>query len=146
MAAGLTLAEDQFDLFTRAFDEEVRRHLSLEHLQGVIQSDGDVAASELNLETAEQLRFAGPWGQSFPEPVFDGVFTIKSKRIVGEKHLKLVLQPRDSELNIDAIAFNITDENWPENTQQALMAYRLDVNTFRGQTSLQLMVDHIEPC
>ena len=146
MAAGLTLAEDQFDLFIRAFDEEVRRHLSLEHLQGVIQSDGDVAASELNLETAEQLRFAGPWGQSFPEPVFDGVFTIKSKRIVGEKHLKLVLQPRDSELNIDAIAFNITDENWPENTQQALMAYRLDVNTFRGQTSLQLMVDHIEPC
>ena len=146
MAAGLSLTEEHYDLFSRAFDEEVRRHLSLEHLQGVIQSDGDLAASELNLEMAEQLRFAGPWGQSFPEPVFDGIFTIISKRIVGEKHLKLTVQPQDSNLNVDAIAFNTTDENWPENTLQAVMAYRLDVNSFRGQTSLQLMVDHIEPC
>jgi single-stranded-DNA-specific exonuclease len=145
MAAGLTITEDKYDVFTKAFDDEVRRHLSAEQLQGVILSDGDLLASELNLETAEQLRFAGPWGQAFPEPVFDGVFRIMSKRIVGEKHLKLSLQPENSNAVIDAIAFNTTDEDWSNNTQYVTVAYRLDINHFRGQQSLQLMVEHIEP-
>jgi single-stranded-DNA-specific exonuclease len=63
----------------------------------------------LNLELAEQLRAAGPWGQRFPEPLFDGVFVVKSQRIVGEKHLKLRLGLPGEILHmqIEAIAFNV---------------------------------------
>jgi len=146
MAAGLSIHSENYDLFASAFNEEVKKHLNNDDLQGLIMSDGELSESELNLQTAEQLRYAGPWGQSFPEPVFDGVFTIINKRIVAEKHLKLTLQPQNSDLTIDAIAFNTTDEKWPKSSQQANCAYRLDVNEFRGQQNLQLMLEHIEPC
>ena len=150
MAAGLTIAESDYELFTRAFDDEVRTHLNEDDLHGVIMSDGELSAAEFTLTTAEELRYAGPWGQTFPEPVFDGVFTVKSRRIVGEKHLKMSLQPQGSNIEIDAIAFNTTDESWGTQSasliQQANVAYRLDVNVFRGNKSLQLMVEHIELC
>ena len=146
MAAGLTIAEADYELFTNAFDEEVRLHLCEDDLQGIVMSDGELLDSEFSMNTAEELRYAGPWGQAFQEPVFDGLFNIINKRIVAEKHLKLSLQPVDSSLEIDAIAFNVTDEEWPEHTLQANIAFRLDVNVFRGNKSLQLMVEHIEPC
>jgi len=146
MAAGLTIAESDYEHFTQTFDEEVRRHLNEDDLHGVILSDGELLESELSMKTAEELRFAGPWGQTFQEPVFDGVFNIINKRIVGEKHLKLSLQPINSRLEIDAIAFNTTDEEWSAEQKQAKVAYRLDVNVFRGNKNLQLMVEHIEPC
>ncbi len=146
MAAGLTIAEADYELFSNAFDEEVSRHLCEDDLQGIVMSDGELLDSEFSMNTAEELRYAGPWGQAFQEPVFDGLFNIINKRIVAEKHLKLSLQPVDSSLEIDAIAFNATDEEWPEHTLQANVAFRLDVNVFRGNKSLQLMVEHIEPC
>lgn len=146
MAAGLTIAEENYDLFTQAFDEVVRAHLTIDDLHEILLSDGELLEPELTMKTAEELRYAGPWGQTFQEPVFDGVFTIINKRIVGENHLKLSLQPEKSNLVIDAIAFNTTDESWPADTKQANLAYRLDINTFRGQSNLQLMVDFIEPC
>ena len=146
MAAGLTIAESDYEHFTQTFDKEVRRHLNEDDLQGVILSDGELLESEFSMKTAEELRFAGPWGQTFQEPVFDGVFNIINKRIVGEKHLKLSLQPVNSRLEIDAIAFNTTDEDWSVEQTQAKVAYRLDVNVFRGNKNLQLMVEHIEPC
>ncbi len=146
MAAGLTIAEVDYDLFAQAFDDEVRRHLNEDDLQGVILSDGELLESEFNMTLAEELRYAGPWGQTFQEPVFDGVFNIINKRIVAEKHLKLSLQPVDSNIEIDAIAFNVTDEDWAPELSQAKVAFRLDVNEFRGNKSLQLMVEHIEPC
>lgn len=146
MAAGLTIAEIDYDLFTQSFNEEVKRHLNEDDLHGVIMSDGELLESEFSMTTAEELRYAGPWGQTFQEPVFDGVFNIINKRIVGEKHLKLSLQPVNSSLEIDAIAFNTTDEEWSSEQNQANVAFRLDVNVFRGNRSLQLMVEHIEPC
>lgn len=150
MAAGLTIAEQDYALFTQAFDDEVRQHLDENDLHGVIMSDGELSSAELTMQTAEELRYAGPWGQTFPEPVFDGIFSIINKRIVGENHLKLSLQAQDSGLEIDAIAFNMTDEKWqpalPGQVQKVKIAYRLDVNVFRGSQSLQLMVEHIEPC
>ena len=146
MAAGLTIAEADYKLFTESFDKEVRRHLNDDDLHGVIMSDGELLSSEFSMTTAEELRFAGPWGQTFQEPVFDGVFNIINKRIVGEKHLKLSLQPIDSNLEIDAIAFNTTDEEWSPQQTQVKVAYRLDVNVFRGNKNLQLMVEYIEPC
>lgn len=145
MAAGLSIAQNDYEVFTNAFDKEVRRHLNDDDLRGVIMSDGELLSSEFSMATAEELRFAGPWGQTFQEPVFDGVFNIINKRIVGEKHLKLSLQPENSQLEIDAIAFNVTDEDWAPDVKKAEVAFRLDVNVFRGNKSLQLMVDHIEP-
>ncbi len=146
MAAGLTIKRENLDAFQRAFDEEVRRHLGPEDLQGVIWSDGELAPSELNLDVAEQLKMGGPWGQAFPEPVFDGDFKVVNRRIVGERHLKLLLQTPCGSQRIDAIAFNTTDEEWPAGTEQVRTAFKLDVNEYNGRRSAQLLVDYIEPC
>ena len=145
MAAGMSLALEDFERFREAFDAEVRRHLSPEDLRREILSDGELADDELNLDLAEALRAGGPWGQGFPEPMFDGVFDLVSKRIVGEKHLKLVLRPEGGEQAIDAIAFNTVDDDWPVGVGQVELAYRLDVNEFNGKRSAQLMVEHIVP-
>jgi single-stranded-DNA-specific exonuclease len=144
MAAGLTLALADFERFSTAFDEEVRRHLRPEDLRREILSDGALTETELNLELAQTLRDAGPWGQGFPEPLFDGEFELVNKRIVGEKHLKLVLRPPGSQQAIDAIAFNTVDDDWPPEVGRVALAYRLDVNEFNGRRSAQLMVEHIE--
>jgi len=145
MAAGLSLPVENLARFSAAFDEQVRQLVSDEDLQGIIMSDGELTEKELNLEFAEKLRNAGPWGQSFPEPAFDGEFEIVSKKVLGDKHLKLMLRLPDSPGCIDAIAFNMTDEEWPAGTRHIRLAYRLDVNEFQGRKSAQLMVEQIEP-
>jgi single-stranded-DNA-specific exonuclease len=146
MAAGLTLPRDSYDAFSQAFVEEVSRHAEDVHLQAVIESDGELNADDFQLELATELRFAGPWGQHFPEPMFDGRFQIVSQRLVGEKHLKLVLMPTGSSTAVDAIAFNIDLDVWPdEKIDQVEIAYRLDVNEFRGRQTVQLMVEHLVP-
>ncbi len=145
MAAGLTIDADQLSTFQQAFDHEVQQHLSREQLRGVIHSDGELNSEEFNQTTAELLRHASPWGQAFPEPVFDGVFTLQAKRIVGEKHLKVQLAHPELQQAIDGIAFNQTDEVWPANVKKVNVAYQLDINEFRGKRSLQLIIRHIEP-
>ncbi len=146
MAAGLSIPRDRYEEFARAFVEEVDRHAEDVHLQAVIESDGELAEEELQLELATELRFAGPWGQHFPEPLFDGRFNILSQRLVGQKHLKMVLALPGSARAIDAIAFNIDLDTWPnEAVSQADIAYRLDVNEYRGRRSLQLMVEYLKP-
>lgn len=144
MAAGLTLPRQNLAAFSMAFDQEVRRHLAPEDLRGVILSDGELAPEELNLDMAELLRSAGPWGQAFPEPLFDGLFEIVSRRIVGERHLKLVLATPGHDSLLDAIAFNTDDQTLSRDTTRAHVAYKLDVNEYRGQRSAQLLVEHIE--
>jgi len=139
MAAGMTLKSGDLTAFEVAFNEELRRCVDSELLQDVIHSDGELSHHELTLELAETLRGAGPWGQTFPEPVFDGVFNIVQQRIVGEKHLKLVLQPEGSSITIDAIAFNHSETVG----DQLHAAYRLDVNDYQGRRTVQLMIEHI---
>ena len=147
MAAGLTLPRACYDDFAAAFVEEVERHAQDVHLQAVIESDGELSEAEFQLELATQLRFAGPWGQHFPEPVFDGRFAVVSQRLVGEKHLKLVLTPVGGNCLLDAIAFNIDPDIWPNSAvAEVELAYRLDVNEFRGRQSVQLMVEHLVAC
>ncbi|HCH50177.1 MAG TPA: single-stranded-DNA-specific exonuclease RecJ [Proteus sp.] len=147
MAAGLSLEEDKFTLFQQHFSSLMAELVSKEQLQGVILSDGELTDSQLTLPTAEMLREAGPWGQAFPEPLFDGKFQLLKPRIVGEKHLKMILQPLNSNLLIDAIAFNIDRNVWPDNSIKMVeIAYRLDINEFRGQRNPQLLVEHIWPC
>jgi len=143
MAAGLTLQRDKFADFSAAFDEQVRGILDEGQLHGVVLSDGQLQSHELGLDLAEQLREAGPWGQAFPEPVFDGEFEVTQRRVVGGSHLKLQLRIPDTRQEIDAIAFNTTDEGWPEQARVQL-AYRLDVNEWRGNRQAQLVVEHIE--
>jgi single-stranded-DNA-specific exonuclease len=145
MAAGLSLEKENFQSFARAFDEEVKRVSNEDLLQGVILSDGELSATDFQLELAEQLRNAGPWGQGFPEPVFDGEFQLVNKRILGEKHIKMVLRPPSSDQIVDAIAFNAVEHGWDTDNEIIRVAYRLDVNEFRGQRSLQLMVEYMEP-
>jgi single-stranded-DNA-specific exonuclease len=124
----------------------VARHAQEVHLQAVIESDGELSPEDFQLDLATRLRFAGPWGQHFPEPVFDGRFRLVDQRLVGEKHLKMVLALPGSEALVDAIAFNVDTDCWPDlAAEQVEIAYRLDVNEFRGQRSVQLVVEHLEP-
>jgi single-stranded-DNA-specific exonuclease len=146
MAAGLTLAEADFPVFAEAFDTEVRRQLHAEDLTGRLLSDGALAVEEFHLELARALRHAGPWGQHFPEPLFHGVFQLAEQRVVGERHLKVVLKSECGTVKLDGIAFGVDREVWPNPTVRWVeLAYKLDVNEYRGQETVQLMIAHIEP-
>ena len=144
MAAGLSLAESDLPAFEAAFRDEPQRRLDSDTLTDVLESDGALQAEEFNLELAELLRSAGPWGQGFPEPLFDGVFTVLQQRVVGEHHLKLVLRPDDGTQALDAIAFNQAADHPLQTGQRVRLAYRLDSNEYRGLLGLQLVVEWIE--
>ena len=107
----------------------------------MVYSDGELSGRELSLETAQLLRDASPWGQGFPEPVFEGNFDVLSHRVVGQRHMKMTLRPQGDDKEIDAIAFNTPE--LPEPCRQLHMAYRLDVNEFRGRVSAQLIIEYI---
>ena len=144
MAAGLTILESQLDAFSLAFDAAVRKVLDEDALQGVLLSDGELQPHELTLDTAEILRAGGPWGQQFPEPTFDGSFRLLHQKLVAGKHLKMMVEPLAGGSIIDAIAFNVDLKRWPDaSVQQIELVYRLDVNEFRGNRSVQLMVEHL---
>ena len=127
MAAGLSLKQADLPIFAEAFDQEVRSLLTHDDLSSTVLSDGYLCADDHTIDNAKLLNTVQPWGQEFPEPVFDGEFTIVQQRIVGQKHLKLVLQNQDVNTQVfDAIAFNIDPEQWPdESVKQAKVAYRL---------------------
>jgi single-stranded-DNA-specific exonuclease len=148
MAAGMSLEHKNFGAFAQAFDEEVRRQLSDEDLTALLVSDGELSAQDFTIAIASQLREAGPWGQHFPEPLFDGEFYLIQQRLVGEKHLKMVLSmDAAGKQLVDAIAFNVDLQLWPNPaTTRARLVYRLDVNEFRGKQSVQLMVEYLEAC
>src|SRR5690554_4929099 len=146
MAAGLTINKQHYEAFAEAFDAQVRSQLTADDLTGCIYSDGCLADHEFDMQLAQQLRHAGPWGQRFPEPLFHGDFKILSQRLVGERHLKMVLQSSRSAPPVDAIAFNIDVDVWPNpNILEARVAYTLDVNEFRGNETLQLIVSSLTP-
>ena len=144
MAAGLSLPQAHYAAFAAAFDAEVRRQLSEDDLTGRLLSDGSLSIEEFHLDLAKALRHAGPWGQHFPEPLFHGVFQVVQQRLVGDKHLKLVLKTECGSVELDAIAFNIDRELWPNASVRWVgVAYKLDVNEFRGRESVQLMIAHL---
>lgn len=146
MAAGLSLARDQLERFQTVFDDVVRQKITEADLQAQLLSDGDLREDELSLTLAQALRDAGPWGQHFPEPLFDGEFYLQQQRLVGEKHLKMVVSCSErSQVLFDAIAFNVDLALWPnQHARKVRLAYRLDINEFRGRTNLQLVVDYVE--
>jgi single-stranded-DNA-specific exonuclease len=144
MAAGMSMQLHDYPVFALAFDEVVARHLNNVDLDQKIYTDGQLTEKDMTLAFTEELNEAGTWGQSFPEPVFDGVFDVMQCKIVGQQHLKFVLRFPMSDLLIDAIAFFVeSPENWL-GTRSIHSAYKLGVNEFRGNRSLQLMLQYIE--
>ena len=144
MAAGLSLEEERFPEFQQRFGDLVTEWLDPSLLQGEIVSDGPLETTDMTLEVAQMLREAGPWGQMFPEPLFDGRFRLLQQRLVGERHLKVMLEPAGGGPLIDGIAFNVDTTRWPDNgVREVEIAYKLDINEFRGNRSLQLIIDNI---
>ena len=145
MAAGLSLARDDLDRFKQALNDTVAEALGHIAPERTAESDGALAPGDFGLLLAEQLASGGPWGQHFPEPLFDGRFSVLSHRIVGEKHLKLTVDADGTE--IEGIAFNIDVPQWLATPLKAFHAlYRLDVNEYRGERRPQLVIESFWPC
>jgi single-stranded-DNA-specific exonuclease len=147
MAAGLTLERAQLDRFAPAFDAEVKRCMMGLSATDAVETDGELSANEIALETAQALRAGGPWGQAFPEPSFDGLFSIRSARLIGERHLKMWVEVPRSGRAFDAIAFNHVEQGaaFVPPAGLAHLVYRLEVNEYQGERRLQLLVDHVLP-
>lgn len=145
MAAGLTIMCENFNRFSSMFDNEVKQHMGTGDLEGAIITDGGLNPGEINMGLAEEINHGGPWGQEFPEPSFDGIFEIMERRIVGERHLKMLVKPAGDKDIYDAIAFYNTDEEWPAGVNNVQLVYRLDINEYRGVRKLQLIAEYVEP-
>ncbi|WP_333970582.1 single-stranded-DNA-specific exonuclease RecJ [Alteromonas mediterranea] len=144
MAAGLSLPVAKLQDFEQAFVDIARAHMAKLDGNHALLSDGDLSSKELCLPFAHLLRQAGPFGQGFESPLFDGEFALLDQRLVGQKHLKMVLKS-DGANEVDAIAFNVDLKSWPNATVKRVhIAYRLDINVFRGQETVQLIVEQIE--
>lgn len=144
MAAGLSLPADKYPAFKEAFEKLVADNLTNDDCCAKVLTDGELEAEYFTLPTAEMLRDAGPWGQGFPEPVFDGTFEIVDQKIVGQKHLKLILKLIDHDNYCDAIAFNVDLDRWPNSEEKTMkVTFKLDVNAFHGRRKLQLLITNI---
>lgn len=137
MAAGMSLRQDSLEAFTTAFDEVVRKHLSPDDLEAVLHTDGAIPPEQLDLELARALEEGGPWGQAFPEPVFEAEVEVLRSRIVGERHWKAMVTPISGHQEFDLIAFGQVERH-PQLPNRLRIAYRPEENHFRGTVSLQL--------
>ncbi|MGH8250449.1 MAG: single-stranded-DNA-specific exonuclease RecJ [Steroidobacteraceae bacterium] len=149
MAAGLTLRAGMMTRFAEAFAEEVGRQLTPEQMQGVLETDGELAADEISLETAQALERGGPWGQGFPEPVFDGEFEVVETRVVGDRHLKFWVRPVPAARPLEAIAFGHFDEadaKRPVAGSRVRLAYRLQSSSFGGTMHAELLAEYLQSC
>ena len=142
MAAGLTLPVEQLEPFKQALNESIEFILQGKTLNNEILTDGELSAVDMQLSFAENLRSLGPWGQHFPEPLFEGRFVVEERKVVGGSHLKMQLRPVDGHASIDAIAFGRLPEDLPDSDTVRLI-YKLDINHFRGHKTCQLMVEQI---
>ncbi|MEY2114998.1 MULTISPECIES: single-stranded-DNA-specific exonuclease RecJ [Rhodanobacter] len=143
MAAGLSLKADDYPRFAAAFDAIARELIEPERLQAVLYTDGELPPGAATLALARQLREAGPWGQAFPEPLFDNLFDCAGWKLMGERHLRLQLRdPRDGAVH-DAVMFNAYHGQPPPPRLRA--AYELTINDWQGRESPRLLLRHIEP-
>jgi len=140
MAAGLSLAEKDFESFSEHLQDFAMSVLHEDLLQNIVLTDGQLQPDDLNMQTAQLIEQSGPWGQEFPEPVFEGNFKVIQRRRIGidQRHLKLRLQ--SSEVEVEAVAFNKSDDEWPENCDNVSVTYQIQVNRFNGYETLQLMI------
>ncbi len=142
MAAGLSLNKADLPDFIRLLNSVVSEMTKGNAGQATIYSDGELAETDITLENASALKFAFPWGQGFEEPIFDGIFDVINQRLVGQHHLKMTLAKNG--VYFDAIAFSVDTQEWPNlEVRQVHIAYKLDINEYRGQTNIQLLVSGI---
>ena len=145
MAAGLSIHKDKFEKFRDAFNQKVIDKLTLDDLNSTIFTDGELKAEYITLDFAKLIRQSGPWGQAFPEPVFEGEFNLIDQRVVGNNHLKVMLEI-DEFNTINGILFNADMEKWPNHDCcKVRLAYKLDINEYRGRQQVQLIIEHIAP-
>ena len=142
MAAGLVLARDALPAFRAAFTAQVAQLLDDETRERRIDTDGELGAGEFSLTLARELAQVAPWGQGFPEPRFEGAFRITDRRVVGGKHARLVLAPRDGRGTVAAIAFGAASEPWFAKAEIIHAVYKLDINDYGGIETVQLIVDY----
>ncbi len=143
MAAGMSLPLERLDAFRSAFEQQVLATLDPASLQRQLLSDGELSAAELDFRHAEALRLAGPWGQGFPEPLFDGHFEVLKWRVLKERHLKLELRLPGMAAPLNAIHFGGWTGNDPG--RHVHLAYRLVSDDYRGGGAIQLIVEHCAP-
>ncbi len=143
MAAGLSLHVNQIEVFKQAFDQVARRQLG-DHLDAtVVLSDGEIAGREASFQLAEQLRDLAPWGQGFPEPIFDNIFRIESKRLMGDKHLRFQLRFEPCDTPIEAVFFGGALVDVPAKKFRA--AWQLVIDEWRGEKRLRALIRHLQP-
>ncbi len=146
MAAGLSIKKSNFSAFQKAFREQITRDLKEEPPRAELWTDGTLSPDDFNIELASLLRESGPWGQHFPEPLFDSIFTLHQHYLLKGKHLKMCLGYENHPLAIDAIAFNVDEKSWPNpRCKKVYVVYRLDVNVYQGRRTVQLLVEHLQP-
>ncbi len=143
MAAGLTLAQAHLAAFEQAWLAHAATVLDDGLLQAELLSDGELLPREFDRFHAEALRDGGPWGQGFPEPLFDGHFEVLDWKVVGERHLKLTLRHPDRREPLAAIQFGGWQGQPP--SSHAHLAYRLAPDDYRGGQAIQLVVEHRAP-
>jgi len=143
MAAGMTLERSRLDEFSQAICRVVDNYVNEDTFLELYHSDGDLQSQDFSLESANELRFAAPWGQNFPSPSFDNYFIIANKRILKGRHLKLLLRPKGLERTVSAIFFNAELDCWPEEGAEVHLLYKLEINEFRGDCALQLMIEKL---
>jgi len=145
MAAGLSIKKPHFSDFEKAFRIAVKTALKDEEPRSEVWTDGALRPEELNLDFAAILREAGPWGQHFPEPLFDGYFTLHRHYLLQGKHVKMSLGFEDTPLVIDAIAFNVDERSRPDaRTKKIYAVYKLDINEYQGRRTLQLLIEDFQ--
>lgn len=147
MAAGLTLQRSALPDFMKAFQLVLEHQLDDSLLHATYYTDGELTAQDFSLTLAETLCYeAGPWGQGFPEPLFEGFFNLLTQRLVGNKHLKMTLGLANGSQQLEAIAFHINLDQWPNHRAERIRAtYRLSVNDYQGYKRLQLILEKFEP-
>jgi single-stranded-DNA-specific exonuclease len=148
MAAGMTLRATALPKFSQAFAAEVASRAEPSALDGILVTDGELSVPEICLDTAEHLRNGGPWGQAFPEPVFDGEFAVVESRTLGDRHVKLWVRADGKAPPIEAVAFGWLAKGGaaavPRPQSKTHLVYRLDVNEYQGLRRPQLLVDYLE--
>ncbi len=149
MAAGLSLYEENLAKFQQAINEEVTQFVEKEAtvdsiFNQEIFTDGELSMNMLNLQVVDELKVAFPWGQQFPEPMFDDCFQVVDYRILKDVHLKFTLQKKGSNQLIEGLAF-FQAHKLVDNVREIHCAFKLDINEWRGNRNLQLIIDYFEP-
>lgn len=146
MAVGLSIRENDLERFRKHFEILIDKRLNANTLEQIIETDGEIDSQDFNYAMAKQLKESGPWGEGFTEPTFDGDFIVHQQRLFAEKHLRLVLEPKNGGPIIEGVCFNVNLTQWPDNTiKNVKIVYQLDVDDFRGNQTAKLMIRHIWP-